>query len=201
MKSINLILVYLFVALTSSAEPFMLIEKDKIGYRKEVSQYGITWTFDKPVQAGQFITGDWWVVGPVKIIKISPSPGPVQVDESVIKINHWNDTSLKTDTTMRNGSMIVLQVGKTHGYDSRSSSFMLNNSVKLPLELTQTLSLISSISNTTLPVDQFSKNILWEEEAKSQTVMKTAAVLTCLDKTPPFDAFRPPYAGTQTPIF
>ncbi|HOI55253.1 MAG TPA: hypothetical protein PLP01_08395, partial [Phycisphaerae bacterium] len=31
----------------------------------EISQYGITWTLDKPALAGQFVNGDWWVVGPV----------------------------------------------------------------------------------------------------------------------------------------
>ena len=34
---------------------------------RQVTQYGITWTFDRPVQAGQFVTGDWWVVGPVTV--------------------------------------------------------------------------------------------------------------------------------------
>jgi hypothetical protein len=26
-----------------------------------ISQYGITWTFDKEYDAGQFVTGDFWV--------------------------------------------------------------------------------------------------------------------------------------------
>src|SRR3954463_3668709 len=91
--------------------------------RKEVSQYGITWTFDKPAKTGQFITGDWWVVGPVTIVNITPLPGPTRRENLQISINRWNDTSLKSDTTWRNGSMIVLQAGTTHGYDSRSGSF------------------------------------------------------------------------------
>ncbi len=80
----------------------------KIQNRKEISQYGITWTFDKPAKTGQFITGDWWVIGPVTIVKISPAPGPTHPENFNISINKWNDTSLKLDTTMRNGSMIVL---------------------------------------------------------------------------------------------
>ena len=35
---------------------------------------GITWTFDKPVPAGQFVTGDYFVVGPVTVASISPAP-------------------------------------------------------------------------------------------------------------------------------
>ena len=42
-----------FISILSSAAV-------KVENRKEISQYGITWTFDKPVKSGQFITGDWW---------------------------------------------------------------------------------------------------------------------------------------------
>ena len=173
----------------------------KIIKRSEVSQYGITWTFDKPAKTGQFITGDWWVIGPVTIIKISPAPGPVPHEKLNIKINHWNDTSLKLDTTMRNGSMIVDNAGRTQGYDSRSGSFNKKDVIELPLILQPGKSIISSISNTILPVDNFCKNIMWDGEKKSQTVMKSAAVLTILKEVPPANAFRPPYAGTLKPIF
>ncbi|HSU52250.1 MAG TPA: hypothetical protein VLJ41_16700, partial [Segetibacter sp.] len=129
--------------------------------RIEISQYGITWTFDKPAKTGQFITGDWWVIGPVTIVKITPVPGATHPENINITINRWNDTSLKLDTTMRNGSMIVLKAGGTHGYDSRSASFRKKDAITLPLLLTPNLSLISSESNTTLPVDNFCKNIMW----------------------------------------
>ena len=38
------------------------------------SPNGITWFFDQPVEAGQFVGGDWWVVGPVSVTAIDPSP-------------------------------------------------------------------------------------------------------------------------------
>ena len=201
MKSIFLPLLLFFSMVFPSFSKAAFSTEDSLAFRTEVSQYGITWTFDRPVKAGQFVTGDWWVIGPVRILNIHPEPGPVNKDDSEIKINRWNDTSLKTDATMRNGSMIVLKAGTTHGYDSRSGSYREENNVKLPLELLPNQSLISSISNPSLPVDQFSKDILWESEQKSQTVMKAAAVLTCLDGVPPADAFRPPYAGMEKPIF
>lgn len=190
---IFLILIFIPLAVFSQSVP--------VQFRKGISQYGITWEFEKPAQTGQFVTGDWWVVGPVNIVKITPEPGPVTVDNTNISKNHWNDTSLKTDTTMRNGSAIVLKAGHTQSYDSRGGDFDLSDCVKLPLNLEPNLSLISSISNTTIPVDNFCKNILWEGEYKCQTVMKTAAVLTCLDTVPPAGAFRPPYVGTDKPIF
>ena len=30
----------------------------------QVIQFGVTWTFDKAYEVGQFVTGDWWVVVP-----------------------------------------------------------------------------------------------------------------------------------------
>ena len=125
-----------------------------------MSQYGIIWTFEKPALTGQFITGDWWVVGPVKIIKITPAPGPVETDSSKIQINHWGDTSLKLDNSMRNGSMIVLKPNYSQGYDSRNQSYKKEESIELPLELIPNRSLLSSINNSSLPVDNFCKNIM-----------------------------------------
>ena len=39
----------------------------------EISQFGITWTFDDSYPYGQFANGDFWVAGPVTIIQISPA--------------------------------------------------------------------------------------------------------------------------------
>lgn len=42
-----------------------------------ISQYGITWTFDQPYEAGQYATGDWWVVGdPLTVVDIDPKKVP-----------------------------------------------------------------------------------------------------------------------------
>jgi len=41
----------------------------------QVSQNGITWTFDKDYTIGQFVNGDYWVLGPVKITSISATGG------------------------------------------------------------------------------------------------------------------------------
>lgn len=38
----------------------------------QIIQYGITWKFDKKYTCGQFANGDYWVIGPVKIINILP---------------------------------------------------------------------------------------------------------------------------------
>jgi len=40
--------------------------------QKSVSQYGITWEFDREYTTGRFANGDWWVLGPVTITRITP---------------------------------------------------------------------------------------------------------------------------------
>ena len=42
--------------------------------KAKVSQGGITWTFSEPVPVGQFVNGDYYVVGPCTITAISPEP-------------------------------------------------------------------------------------------------------------------------------
>lgn len=37
-----------------------------------ISDYGITWYFAEPVEYGQYVTGDYWVKGPVTITNITP---------------------------------------------------------------------------------------------------------------------------------
>ena len=107
---LKLILIFSFIVGLSHLE-IGNASQVEVKERKEISQYGITWTFEKSATTGQFITGDWWVLGPVKIVKITPGPGPVKIDSTSIKLNHYGDTSLKNDTAMRNGSMIVLKAG------------------------------------------------------------------------------------------
>src|SRR5689334_7745850 len=61
---------------TAVPQPAVIYTKDnthpapKIGelaLKQSLSQYGITWTFDRPVRTGQFVNGDWYVVGPVTV--------------------------------------------------------------------------------------------------------------------------------------
>lgn len=169
---------------------------------QQVSQHGITWKFEEPAIAGQFVNGDWWVVGPVTVSEVTPAPGEERPDVTIeTPKNVWGDTSLRNDQRMRNGSMIVLSAGGKQGYDSRSQSYDPELSVAFPLTIETDRSLISTISNATVPVDNFAHRIMWASEKKCQNVLKTAAVLTVLRKAPPKDAFRPCYAGTEKRIY
>ena len=87
-----------------------------------ISQYGITWTFDKSYEIGKFKSGDFWVVGPVKIQSVSPAPTPT-----------------------RNGSCVNPMAGR-EGYDDRGDPFDTTDRVSFPYTLEPDQSLVSSVS-------------------------------------------------------
>lgn len=108
---------------------------------------------------------------------------------------------MKADDRMRNGSMVVEQCSGEQGYDSQLINYNAKLSVAFPCQLAVDRALISTISNTTNPNPVLLKDIMWSSEATGIAALKAAAVLTCLDKVPPPDCFRPPYAGREKPVF
>ena len=131
-----------------------------------VAQFGITWSFDREVEAGQFANGDWWVVGPVRVTAITRPANQADRDGSMI-----NPMPSMTD----------------HGYDRRVPVYRedLNAALRLPnLVLPAGVSLVSTISG---PL--------------KRPVLDVAAVLTVLAKPAPPGSFRPPYAGTNKPMY
>jgi hypothetical protein len=153
--------------------------------QSQISQFGITWTFDKDYTVGQFANGDFWVVGPVTIVRIQPA-------------------SIELNGRMINGSMInpSPKLGQIQAYDSaaygryarpgdynpglnaaRPNGKDLSESN--PLILPPGSSLVSAISTA---------------ETSGRTQLQGAAVLTVLNKLAPEGSFRPPYCGTDKTI-
>ncbi|MBI5563741.1 MAG: hypothetical protein HY870_02525, partial [Chloroflexi bacterium] len=149
----------------------------------QLAQFGITWTFDRSYEYGQFANGDYWVVGPLTITAISPA-------------------SILSGTRTLNGSMINPSPhnGSTQGYDSAmyggygpdfdaALNFARPNGQALsaanPLIVQPGSSLVSSIS---LPA------------AGARPQLKTAAILTVLATPAPVGSFRPPYSGSDKTI-
>jgi hypothetical protein len=147
----------------------------------EISQYGITWTFNKPVEFGTFINGDYWIVGPVEVINISPQ-------------------SIEMDGRTINGSMINPSIQQIQGYDySMYMSYGPSYSEALnvarpggntlsdsnPLQLQPGESLISTIS---------------DQDLNDKDQLTDAAILTVLRSAPSLGSFRPPYAGFEKTI-
>ncbi|MEX0886834.1 MAG: hypothetical protein WD009_10390 [Phycisphaeraceae bacterium] len=168
----------------------------------QVSQHGITWTFDREYPVGQFVNGDWWVVGPVTVVEVTPAPGPAPDDEVTdLQPNNWGDTGLRDNPDLRNGSMVVMEPGGGQAYDSRGRTFNAELSVEFPYELPADRSLISSISHTTAPNLVMHHELMWPGEQRDRRVMRTAAILTSLSEAPPEDAFRPTYVGAEKRIY
>ena len=164
-----------------------------------ISQWGITWSFDRPHEVGQYVNGDWWVVGPVTIVSVSPAPSGAQPGEDYSTAgNQFGDAALQRDDRMRHGSMVVLRQNNKQGYDSRVINFDPSLSVQYPYTLPVDRSLISTVS---LRSTTNNPNFVQGHFEKSWSVIKTAAVLTSVAVAPPADAFRPPYAGTEKPIY
>jgi hypothetical protein len=168
----------------------------------EITQYGITWKFDHDYPVGQFVNGDWWVIGPVTVVSVTPSPSPAPPGEvNNLGVNSWGDTGLQDNTSRRNGSMVVMSLGPTQGYDSRGTTYDPAASIVFPHRLPANRSLISSVSEVTIPNPAMHADLMWDSEKQSNSVLKTAAVLTSLESVPPADAFRPTYVGANKQIF
>ena len=63
------VVVAALLMIPTSAEQALAAE---VLFVDQLSQYGITFTFDKDYPTGQFANGDYWVVGPVTITRITP---------------------------------------------------------------------------------------------------------------------------------
>lgn len=142
-----------------------------------LSQHGITWTFAAPVQFGQFVNGDYWVVDAgdgVKITNISPG-----------------HALHPTSGRHMHGSMLNPATA-SQGYDGyqnydAAKNVGLNISEANPLILQNNSSLVSTISNLEPGVSHLS-------------YVNTAAVLTCLPTIPPPNSFRPGISGSTKTV-
>jgi hypothetical protein len=142
---------------------------------RTLQRWGIAWSFAEPVVCGRFVNGDWWVVGPVDIVAITP-PSEVGADGRV-----------------RHGAMVNPLPGSAgHGYDSGvpgdagAGRYVpaLDKAAQVgpggPLRLLPGSSLVCTIGTG---------------NAGDLPQVETCAVLTCLPSPPPTNAFRPPYCG------
>jgi len=161
-----------------------------------ITQYNITWTFDKDYPSGQFCTGDYWVVGPVKIVGITTdlhAPG-------------------FTPEPGEDGTMVNPGTNDKQGYDNRLKSYDASLNAGLiggrpiaadhPLEINVDSSIVSMVSwllhSPTDTEPGCPKINGGTKEPRPAT--HSAAVLTVLMKAPPEGSFRPPYAGTDKTI-
>ena len=153
----------------------------------QITQFGITWTFDKAYQTGQFANGDYWVVGPVTIIDINPNSttdasGRIK-NGSEINPGPYNTTDIYTNFKQGYDSELWSNYTDT-AYDSSLNKAFNVRSGGSTLVVSTNNSLVSTISR-----DQVGRPQL-----------KTCAILTVLASPPSVGSFRPPYVGTDKAV-
>ncbi|MEX0885372.1 MAG: hypothetical protein WD009_02930 [Phycisphaeraceae bacterium] len=149
----------------------------EMDWTDSISQYGITWTFSDPVPVGQFLTGDYYIVGPATITSVSPAP-------------------TGSGSSFRNGSMLNPSVDTGAAYDGRhlNATWALNRAAQFPLEINPGDSLVSSISLSGPAANEI---IVHSSSPTETTPLRSLAVLTSLAAPVPVDTFRPGYADLQ----
>ncbi len=165
------------VTLTAPAAPV------PAGTATSITKDGITWTFSQAVPVGQFVNGDYYVVGPVNITAVDPIP--------------------TTSSPFLNGSVVDLPTanGKS-GFDSRlndgtDESWWFDATLRSypPIALKPGDSLVSSISLAQI----HSVPEVMRATDMSASPVASVSVLTVLAAAPSADAFRPSYCDrTQT---
>ena len=152
--------------------------------RDKLTQGHITWHFDEPVPVGQFVNGDYYVVGPVRIVQIGPAP--VNPDTGEIE----------------NGSVLNLTAPSPSNRDRSSQAFhhkMRHFDKALtslpPFDMHPGDMLVSSVG-TERGVHQ----CLFGREGNKSWVL-SYSILTSLAEPVPADTFRPGYCDHEMKLY
>ncbi|MEX0886836.1 MAG: hypothetical protein WD009_10400 [Phycisphaeraceae bacterium] len=169
---------------------------DELPRRESITQYGITWTFDTAVPVGQFVTGDYYVVGPVTVTSVSPRPlfGD-EVDEPTEQEHRDFPGQMA-----RHGSVLNMEATAYPPFDSRTQGRRYNPETfaQFPVQMEPGDVLISTIS-----VDDVSarQRMLGPSDHTNVSRVQSAAILICLAEPVPADAFRPAYAEPEPELY
>jgi hypothetical protein len=170
-----------------------------------ITKDGITWTFSQAAAVGQFVNGDYYVVGPVTVTSISPTP--------------------QTSAPYMNGSVLDLPTkdGKS-AFDQRlndgtDESYWFNaaDRVVAPLSLRPGDALVSSISLPGCNLDGGAPRCadggscggagecqlaeVMRSGDRSASPVGSVSVLTVLGAAVSSDAFRPSYCDRGQTIY
>jgi len=143
-----------------------------------VSQFGFTWTFSQDKTVGQYANGDWWVIGPVTITRISPA--------CVTDSTGWT----------RNGTMVNPLPGTispAQGFDSSVSKYAWYDG-SLNVSPGYTGSPLTVAAGSTVVS---ANSVDAPNTSTSYAQLADAAVLTVISSAPAAGSFRPPVVGTD----
>lgn len=143
-----------------------------------IERHGITWRFQGEHVIGAFANGDPWVVGPVRIVAISPA-------------------SVLRDGRVMHGSMIDPDPSSMlHGYDT--ALFGDANRERYRAERNVAFG-VTPERPLVLGVEHSLVSVVSRADPEQMPNLQAAAVLTCVREVPAPDAFRPPYVrGDKT---
>lgn len=188
------LLVFLSVTLSAHGGPTTL--------RSAVSQYGITWEFDRTAPVGQFVNGDYYVVGPVTITNLTPRP-LVGAEVPPTEVTAAERKRIPSGKFIRHGSMLNPPARMQVAYDTGLKNYPRPELVTVPpISMHPGDCLVSSISLCVGEASQFpyhNDNRMRDQGDNSPT--RTAAVLTCVAEPLPADAFRPAYGDREQKIY
>ncbi|HEV2393440.1 MAG TPA: hypothetical protein VG146_13900 [Verrucomicrobiae bacterium] len=168
---------------------------------KSVSQYGITWTFQQPAPVGQFVNGDFYVVGRVAVTNIDPRPllGD-QVPQTEICQAERNRRP--DGKYIRNGSMLNPPAREEVAFDSGIMNYCNPDLLEFaPVPLKPGDCLVSTISLKVGKKADFPYHSEGGREQGDNSPIKTLAILTCVAEPLPSDAFRPSYGDRRQKIY
>ena len=168
--------------------------------KQSLSQFGMTWTFRKPARAGQFVNGDWYVVGPVTVQAIDPKPlygGQIQRREL-----DRMDKGRRVEQRVRNGFMLNPPAEMKVAYDSGVRNWFAPSLIrKLPVAMRPGDSLVSTISMPANLILHAQLRNKIQRGVDDSSPIRTAAVLTCVGSPQPADAFRPAFCDRRHKIY
>jgi hypothetical protein len=158
---------------------------------------GISWTLRRAasqpagaVTFGQFVNGDYWVIGPVELISVTPGhalSNGVDVHGSVINFDPNGAFQGLDGRCVFPGTNCIVGYMKPY----QQSLNVTRNLASGPLTISTGSSLMTVRSRVNLSVPS----------SAYATGIMDASVLTVLSAPPPADAFRPPYAGADKTIY
>lgn len=147
-----------------------------------ITRNGITWYLDGLYFAGQYVTGDWWVLGTPNVGVLSVSPA-------------WDGTG--------NGSSTNPPVSSEYGYGRWFGDASTGGRYEPAYRTTfpTTLSPGDSLVSTEQITDWSGKDLIGRNLSVDHFKVKRAEILTCVSSTPSPTAFRPPYSGSSKPTY
>lgn len=173
---------------------------EDLALKQTISQFGISWTFDKPVRIGQFVNGDYYIVGSATVTNIDPKPlYGRDVPESEVDAN---ERERRPEECVRNGFMLNPPAAMKVAYDSGVRNWFDPALVqRLPVRMKPGDSLVSSISMPKGLVLRAQLRNKVERGVEDSSPIRMAAVLTCVAQPEPPDAFRPGFCDRTGKIY